>query len=271
MHRRLQRTQKDDEGVHYTAEEIYWMMLALRPHALQVAGQWANVDFPDTLLAIAEGNFLRLHMQRRFTNFKSFYLDFIRRQCRDEWLKQRSTPQRRTMAHTQAAKRELLAQEARGEITFAERKRLEQAIDDKNTEAEFYFDDRGRYVYVDMDEESVDVGSDVLHDLGLGHLSDAERWWMVRDELACIWSNLTAKEKQLLLQRYYHEKSVKALEKKFGSAVGVRLSKLIHDKMRKIVQDTQGKYYRVRKVNRAFKDKDFQKFLTALGYGDDDL
>jgi hypothetical protein len=27
----------------------------------------------------------------------------------------------------------------------------------------------------------------------------------------------------------------------------------------------------VHKVDRAFKDKDFQKFLTAFGYGDDDL
>jgi hypothetical protein len=267
----MQRTQKDDAGVHYTPQEIYWMMLALRPQALQVAGQWANVDCPDTLLAIAEGNFLRLHTQRSFTNFKSFYLDFIRRQCRDEWTKQRSRHQRRTIAHTQAAKRELLAQEERGEITFAERKQREQKIDDTNTEADFYFDDHGRYIYVDMDEESVDVGSDVLHEIGLGNLSDAERWWMVRDTLASIWSNLTTKEKQLLLQRYYHEKSVQELEKKYGSAVGVRLSKLIHDKMRKIVEDTQGKYYRVHKVDRAFKDKDFQKFLTAFGYGDDDL
>lgn len=270
MQRRRQRTQGAHEGVAYTFPEIVMMMQDLRPQALQIAGRWSNVDFPETLVAMAEVHFLRLHALRRFTNFTSFYLDSVRRTCRNEWLKQRSTHQRRTLAQTQAYKRDLIAQEARGEITFAERKRLEQEIDDTNAAYAFYVDDPGRDEAADLDGAITQRRADVLDDLGLGDLSDDERWLVVRDALACIWSNLTTKEKQLLLLYYVYRQSVQDMQHTCGTAVGVRLSKL-KQKCRTITQDEEGKYYCPAKVAGVFTEPDFQDFVAALGYGDDDL
>jgi hypothetical protein len=174
------------------------------------------------------------------------------------------------MDEAQAVRRELKEREAGGEITFEERKQLEQQIDDRNAEAAFYFDDYGRVVTTDNMNDLSEEVSPILAEIGLGDLTLESRWMIVRESLARIWAYLTNLEKKMILQHYVHRQSIEDMKEAFGSAVGTRLSK-IKVKCRAIINDQEGKYNDNTKIEQSFMDIDFQRLLHFVGYSDDNL
>jgi hypothetical protein len=262
----------------YTPGEVVACLFTWREDAKRICLRWSpSESHADTMLITVEMTFLRrfkmYYADREHTNLKSFYLKAVAFICRDEKKTNVSSEWRSWKERIQQEKRALRQQEDEGKITFAERKRREQQLDDAYTEAFFYATKSyHRFQYVNFITSS-DEEDDPTHQIELPQPKFQPKFFTSGDpimnrltaieEWTHIWAQLTERERNLLYLTYVKKKDAQYLTTQFGTSYNVALSK-IKAKAREIFE--QSKASSAAAYRRASEDTRLQQLLERLGF-----